>query len=264
MDATQIAMYAAGVITIAELIKFSRYIPDRHGLLVAAITSALAVGLHIFQYGFQQAQVISYAFGWITILASASGVYGFVRETHPTSTMQAKRDGGFIPPNPAILLVFALGAMMVMTACAGRAGGTVTPDQRVGQVTDYATESAELAAIAQRTVNSYARGQGGRTTETDAVTKAIQEQYVPAARRLETTLKAYAAATSLDVRTSTEAEIKTALESYEKVAATIFDTSKLPPGLTTALAETTINVRKLILNIRNLFNFAPAPVAAAA
>ncbi|MGV3515464.1 hypothetical protein [Luteitalea sp.] len=86
MNAADVLMVAAVVVPLAEVVKYSKRVPDGWGVPVVMVLSALGVGL----WGWSTPDVLSRAnawplfAGWVGVVTTAAGVYGFIRE---------KRDG---------------------------------------------------------------------------------------------------------------------------------------------------------------------------
>jgi hypothetical protein len=79
MNAEQIASVAAMVVLLTQLAKWSG-LPLRFGPLVVALLSAIGVGLWAYSLGpLARAEVWGYAVAWVTVAASAAGVFGFTR-----------------------------------------------------------------------------------------------------------------------------------------------------------------------------------------
>jgi hypothetical protein len=132
------------------------------------------------------------------------------------------------------------------------------PDAVAANVAKYGTDAVDLVTAAQKVINSYAIAQGGRTPETDAPSRIITDQVIPAATRLSTVLKTYAATTDVNLKTATAKQILEALNSYEAtVTAAIGRDAKVPPGLANQLAASVTNIRDLIVAIRNTFGGQP-------
>lgn len=235
LDATHVSMYLAGVLLLTEMIKFSKYVPDRHGMAIAAIVSAFAVGLHILQYGYTQTELMNYFFGWVNILAGAAGVYGFVREVRSGDVYNASRT---IAP----LLILAL-----LVGC-GKPVSTTTPDRAVAQAATYGKQAVDLITIAQTTVNDYARAQGGRTAETDAVSVAVRDRVIPAAERVRRALNTYAVASEV-AKAAAQNDLQVAVDQYVAIVEEVFK-DKVPAGLASNLVQTVYNVRSLATTIR--------------
>jgi hypothetical protein len=85
-------MVAAAVVPLAEVVKYSKRVPDTWAVPVVMILSALGVAL--WAYSTPGALVRTNAFdlftGWVTVVVAAAGVYGFIRETR-SGVMDAER-----------------------------------------------------------------------------------------------------------------------------------------------------------------------------
>lgn len=167
-------------------------------------------------------------------------------------------DSGVTKSVVAILLALGLAANI---SCA-RPNPNDAPDDIAKKTASYATDGVRYVNTAQNAITAYAVAQGGRTEATDVPSKAIRDFAIPAAERLSKTLRAYSAASTPDLKKASAAEILKALDEYEKVVGdAIGSRAKLPPGLTTALSQTIVDIRELITNVRKLFgSLQPATV----
>lgn len=92
-DATAIVAIGGGVTLLTELIKFSNLVPQRLGLLVCAILAALGV----LAYGLEQNYAMdvhhlwSIGSAWLTVTATAAGLYGFIREVRGSDVVSAEK-----------------------------------------------------------------------------------------------------------------------------------------------------------------------------
>ncbi len=79
MNAEQIAVVAATVVVLTQLAKWSG-LPLRFGPLAVAVFAALGVGLWAYSLGpLVRTEIWGYFVAWITVAASAAGVFGFTR-----------------------------------------------------------------------------------------------------------------------------------------------------------------------------------------
>lgn len=162
------------------------------------------------------------------------------------------KPGPIVAGKAVVSVLLALGLTVPMVACGG-IGRPATADGIARDTTRYATDAVEYVTEAQTAVTAYAAAQGGRTPETDRVSAGIRDQVIPAARRLESVLKRYAATSTVDLKSSTEIEIAKALTEYESVATAVLAAETLPPQLSQSLATTVVRIRELVANLRAAF-----------
>lgn len=92
MDAAEVLKIAAVVVPLAEVVKYSRRVPEHWGVPVVMLLSALGVALWAVSQdsAFGRADAFGLFAGWVTVVISAAGVYGFIRETR-AGVMDAER-----------------------------------------------------------------------------------------------------------------------------------------------------------------------------
>lgn len=118
LSTEQIVGIVTVVVGFTELIKLSKYIPDRFGLLIAAIVAALGEFLFIYsqpEFGFVRTAIWGLVSAYLVIITSAAGVYGVIRESRGGDVTDASK-AGF--DGRKLVLAFAiLGAGFYMQAC---------------------------------------------------------------------------------------------------------------------------------------------------
>lgn len=170
----------------------------------------------------------------------------------PSEIVAEKPTGPGVGP-AAVALLLSLGLAANISCTRPNPGDA--PDTIAKKTATYATEGVRYVRVAQDAISAYAVAQGGRTEATDVPSKAVRDYVIPAAERLSVALRAYSAASTPDLKKASAAEILKALDEYEKlVGDAIGSRAKLPAGLTTALAQTIVDIRELITNVRKLFN----------
>lgn len=115
LSATEILTISGAVVLLTELIKFGG-IPDKWGLLVAALTSVLGVAAYMAS---KPDLVLSRLVIWplftatVTTLATAAGVFGFVRQSRASdvTTMGGTKAA-------TLLLMGVLGGSLLFAGCA--------------------------------------------------------------------------------------------------------------------------------------------------
>jgi hypothetical protein len=90
MDAADVLQIAAVVVPLTEVVKFSRRVPESAGVPVVMLLSALGVGLWAVSQDSAFTDAFGLFAGWVTVVISAAGVYGFIRETR-AGVMDAER-----------------------------------------------------------------------------------------------------------------------------------------------------------------------------
>lgn len=100
LTATTIGLISAAVVTLVQFLKWSGYVPDRAGPLVAAVASAVGVALWAFSH--PELLVRGAAFdlfaGWLVVLTSAAGVFGLIRAAGPAAVTTTSN-----PPTPGAM-----------------------------------------------------------------------------------------------------------------------------------------------------------------
>lgn len=92
MNAADVLMVAAVVVPLAEVVKYSKRVPEAWAVPVVMTLSALGVGL----WGWSTPGVLVRTnawplfAGWVNVVVTAAGVYGFIRETR-SGVMDAER-----------------------------------------------------------------------------------------------------------------------------------------------------------------------------
>lgn len=89
IDPVLLGAIAIGVVTLTELTKKSNMIADGYGLLVAALFSALGIGLCAWE--FHIASPLSIFLGFASILAQAAGAWGITRSLTPDQMTSARK-----------------------------------------------------------------------------------------------------------------------------------------------------------------------------
>lgn len=92
MDAAEVLKIAAVVVPLAEVIKYSKRVPEHWGVPVVMLLSGLVVGLWALSQDsvFSRTDAFSLFAAWVTVVVSSAGVYGFIRETR-SGVMDAER-----------------------------------------------------------------------------------------------------------------------------------------------------------------------------
>lgn len=173
----------------------------------------------------------------------------------PIESIPVSTDKGVTKSVVAILLALGLAANI---ACGGGNRPNLTPVQVAAETASYATDAVQLVDTVVKATSAYSVAQGGRTEQTDAVVWNIEHRLMPRARDLQKVLQLARVAQTPDVQTANQAEIKKALDAYEKAFEEVLGPGKVPDGLSGALASSVVNIRDLIKNIRVTFRFSEA------
>jgi hypothetical protein len=92
VNAADALMVAAVVVPLAEVVKYSKRVPETWGVPVVMVLSAL--GCALWAVSTPGTLVLTNAWnlfaGWATVVVSAAGVYGFIREARQ-GVMDAER-----------------------------------------------------------------------------------------------------------------------------------------------------------------------------
>lgn len=92
MNTADALMVAAVVVPLTEVVKYSRRVSDRYAVHVVMLLSA--IGVLLWAWSTPGALVRGNAWqlfaGWVSVVVSAAGVYGFIRETR-AGVMDAER-----------------------------------------------------------------------------------------------------------------------------------------------------------------------------
>lgn len=131
IDPVLLGAIAIGVVTLTELTKKSNLIADGYGLLVAAIFSALGIGLCAWE--FHIASPLSIFLGFASILAQAAGAWGITRSLTPDQITTARK--------VAMLFAVLVPTTLTLSACGARS------NQRAGFVRADSAIYTSLAAL---------------------------------------------------------------------------------------------------------------------
>ncbi len=139
---TQTALtIGAVVVPLTEVVKFFAPVPQRWGILVAAFWSALGVALWGYSQAtpFDHTQAFDYFAGFASVLTTAAGVYGFVKNVTAEGVTSFTKGAGVI--------IFAL-ATMSSVACGGNAKPQLTPIGQTAATADKVVTTADTAITA--------------------------------------------------------------------------------------------------------------------
>lgn len=122
-----------GIVTVAvgftEFIKLSKYVPERFGLLIAMIVSALTQAAYVLS---MQELVLARTVIWpvltsyLIIVTAAAGVYGIVREVRGSDVVDATRT-----PKPPMWLIAALGGSLIFGSACAKYDPNLSPERNV-------------------------------------------------------------------------------------------------------------------------------------
>lgn len=80
MNAEAIVTVSAAVISLVQLLKWGKVLPDRWAPLGIFLLAAIGVALWVYSLGdFQRREVFGYFAAWIAVATAAAGVYGFAK-----------------------------------------------------------------------------------------------------------------------------------------------------------------------------------------
>ncbi|TXH10907.1 MAG: hypothetical protein E6R03_14920 [Hyphomicrobiaceae bacterium] len=135
MDAITIAAIAVPVVTLAELIKFSKIFPESWAFGLVLVLAAFGVGTWVLSQPDLpgRTDIFPIFSGYAMVVASAAGVYGFIRQTRSEDVMSTKKhvddnEGGFIHPRFAVLLALSIAtALTVSLSGCGKRAMTLEP-----------------------------------------------------------------------------------------------------------------------------------------
>lgn len=119
LTAEELAGIVAVVVGFTELIKLSKYIPERYGLLIAALTSAIGIAAYASskpELVFNRFMIWPFVSAFLVVITAAGGVYGIIRSTtggQVTDASGPRPDG----PRMPVWLVAILGGSMLLSAC---------------------------------------------------------------------------------------------------------------------------------------------------
>ncbi len=79
MDGSAIMTVSAAVVALTQFAKWSK-LPDKYGPYAVVLLSVLGTVVWAWSVGnFERAKAFDYFTGWIAVMTSAAGVYGFTR-----------------------------------------------------------------------------------------------------------------------------------------------------------------------------------------
>jgi hypothetical protein len=96
LTAAEIGGIVAVVVGFTELIKLSKFVPDKYGLGIAAILSALGILAYAAskpELVFARTMLWPFVSAYLIVITSAAGVYGVVRESRGGDVTNASRTG---------------------------------------------------------------------------------------------------------------------------------------------------------------------------
>ncbi len=80
MDGAAIVAVSTTVTALTQLLKWASAIPDKYGALAVMVLSVIGVAFWAWSEGsFDRAQSFNYFSGWIAVMTSAAGIFGFTR-----------------------------------------------------------------------------------------------------------------------------------------------------------------------------------------
>lgn len=240
----QIVGIVTVVVGFTELIKLSKYIPDRFGLLIAAVVAAL--GEFLFVYSQPEFLIVRTAIwglvsAYLVIITSAAGVYGVIRESRGGDVTDASKQGF---DGKKLVLVFALlGAGFWMQACV-KAPPNSSPERKVAL---YGIQAGKyLAEIKTSADNLYTE----KLLPEPAYRQVLKGLIIAntAGEQLGAALKAYDAAINDTERNSVVAQIDAALLALQAALPTVVPNG-LPLEVAQRLAKGVAEVQQLLITI---------------
>jgi hypothetical protein len=266
LTAAEIGGIVAVVVGFTELIKLSKFVPDKFGLGIAAILSALGILAYAAskpELVFARTMLWPFVSAYLIVITSAAGVYGVVRESRggdvtnasrtgfdgqraglddTTGSNSAQREQSRNPKLP-MWLIAVLSASMFFTGCA-KANPNMSPERSValygiqaGKVLKEVKTSADELHAKQILPES-----GYRQVLTGLV-KANE-----AGERLGAALKAYDAAITDADRNSLVSQIDAALVSLQAALPGVVPEG-LPFEVASRLSKGVVEVQRLMLTI---------------
>ena len=152
LTAEELAGIVAVVVGFTELIKLSKYIPERYGLGIAAIVAALGILAYVSskpELALNRQVIWPFVSAYLVVITAAAGVYGVVRESRGGDVTDASRTGfdGKRPPTSMIALLL-IPSLLLLPACTRR-NPDISPERSIAlyatQVAGYLKETKTLA-----------------------------------------------------------------------------------------------------------------------
>lgn len=247
LSTEQIVGIVTVVVGFTELVKLSKYVPDRFGLLIAAVFSALGEFLFIYsqpEFAFTRTMIWSMVSAYLVIITAAAGVYGIIRST--TGAQVTDASGPRNTPRAPMWIVGLLGSALILSGCA-KSNPNMSPER---QVALYAIQATKVLSAVKTTADGLYADQTINQQQYTAVLEALKkvnEQGIV----LTDALKAYDAALT--------AVEKDAL--VPKVNAALIAFNTLLPGVLNSLTNSTArekisagitDVQNIVLTIARL------------
>src|SRR5689334_19843347 len=131
LTAEELAGIVAVVVGFTELIKLSKYVDEKYGLLIAALTSALGIAAYATskpELVFNRFMIWPFVSAFLVVITAAGGVYGIIRSTRGGEVMDASGPRN-LPRNPMWIVAVISGGLL-FSGCAGKNPNT-SPERQV-------------------------------------------------------------------------------------------------------------------------------------
>lgn len=156
LTAEELAGIVAVVVGFTELIKLSKYVDERYGLLIAALTSALGIAAYASskpELVFNRFMIWPFVSAFLVVITAAGGVYGIIRSTRGADAVDAS--GPRNTPRAPMWFVAVLLAPLALSAACAKANPNISPER---QVALYGTQVAGyLKEVKTSADNLYAK-----------------------------------------------------------------------------------------------------------
>jgi hypothetical protein len=149
LTAEELAGIVAVVVGFTELIKLSKVVDDKYGLVIAALMSALGIAAYVTskpELVFNRFLIWPFVSAFLVVITAAGGVYGIIRSTRGGDVTDAS--GPRNPPRLPMWILAVLGGSMMLTSCAHKPPAVV-----VGQAGVIAVDSIHQIQLAVQALN---------------------------------------------------------------------------------------------------------------
>lgn len=125
LTAEELAGIVAVVVGFTEMVKLSKMVPERFGLLIAAVFSALGILAYASskpELLFTRAMIWPFISAYLVVLTAAAGVYGVIRESRGADVVDASKK---------LMVVMLLGGTVTLIGCGGKSAPVLVGESAI-------------------------------------------------------------------------------------------------------------------------------------